>query len=236
MAEGFPYQSYEQAGLGTRTAAQALPAERLTFIRKVYSLFFVSVLFAVAGGYAALQTGFTLWLVQHPIIAIAAYLGGVFLVQGMSRAPGINVVLLFVYAAFTGAYFSIAVLAAALQTGSFDVAVQAFGLTLVVFGGLTLFAFVSRTDFSFLRGFLFTGLLILLGIGVLSLFFGFLDQGMFTVYAVGVVLIMAGYVLYDTSNILRHYGTNQAVAAALAIYIDFAILFVYLLRLLADRR
>jgi len=236
MSTGYPFQSFEEAGLGTRTAARALPAERLTFIRKVYSLFFLSVLCAVVGGWVSIQTGFTLVLARHILLALLVYFGGIFLVQGLSRTPGLNVVLLFAYAAFTGAYFSILVVVTAMQTGSFDVAVQAFGLTLVVFGGLTLYAFLSRTDFSFLGGALFMGLLLAVGIGILSMFFGFMSGGAWTFYSIAVVVLMCGYVLYDTSNILRHYGTDQSVSAALAIYLDFAIIFIYLLRILSDRR
>ena len=78
--------------LGTRSAADALPQERLTFIRKVYSLFFISLLFAVAGGAVCIQSGAYRWFAQHYIIALLLYFGGVFLVQGVARMPGINVI------------------------------------------------------------------------------------------------------------------------------------------------
>jgi modulator of FtsH protease len=238
-----PYGStYE---LGTRTAADAVPAERLAFVRRVYSLFFLSLVAAFAGGFFAISTGAVLWFVRHPIIAFVLYIGGVFGVQGLSRKSGINVIALLAYAAFTGAYFSLIALVSYLVTGgkmdpatgaltggSWHLAGQAFGLTLIVFGGLTLFAFVSRTDFSFLGGALFIGLLIFLGLGVIGMIWGFPSSGLQMAFLVGVVVIMAGYVLFDTSNIMRHYPTDASVSAALAIYIDFAILFVYLLQIL----
>jgi FtsH-binding integral membrane protein len=245
----FPFQTEQALPLGTRSAAESLPQERLTFIRKVYSLFFISLLLAFVGGVVCIKTGGFMWFIAHPILALVIYFAGVFLVQAVSRMPGINAIALFAYAVFTGAYFSLIAMASylvsggtlkqeggslVLSGGSWNLSIQAFGLTLAVFGGLTLFVFVSRKDFSFLGGFLFMALILLIGLGIIAMIFGFPSQGLEMLFLVAVTVVMCGYVLYDTSNIMRRYPTNMAVSAALAIYLDFIIIFIYILRILME--
>jgi FtsH-binding integral membrane protein len=48
------------------------------------------------------------------------------------------------------------------------------------------------------------------------------------------ILLASGYILYDTSNVLHHYRTDQYVAASLALFAAVALLFWYVLRLLME--
>ena len=50
------------------------------------------------------------------------------------------------------------------------------------------------------------------------------------------VLLFSGFILYDTSNILRHYGTDEHVSATLALYLDILNLFIALLSILGIAR
>ena len=51
------------------------------------------------------------------------------------------------------------------------------------------------------------------------------------------LLLFSGFVLYDTSNIIRRYPTNEYVAGALSLYLDAFNIFLALLRILnAGRR
>ena len=106
--------------------------------------------------------------------------------------------------------------------------------TFLVFGGLTGVVFLTRKDFSFLRGALGVASLGALALIVCSLIFGF-HLGM--IFSVAMVVLAAGYILYYTSNVLHHYRTDQYVAAALALFSAVALLFLYILRIfLAARR
>ncbi len=49
-------------------------------------------------------------------------------------------------------------------------------------------------------------------------------------FALAMILLMSGFVLYHTSNILHHYRTTQHVAAALALLSSAATLFWYVLQ------
>ncbi len=106
-------------------------------------------------------------------------------------------------------------------------------ITLMMFTSLTGIVFVTRKDFSFLRGVLALAGIAALGLIVLSLIFGF-TLGMFFSYAM--IAFACGYILYDTSNVMLRYRTSQHVAAALALFASVMLLFWYVLRIVLDRR
>jgi FtsH-binding integral membrane protein len=106
-------------------------------------------------------------------------------------------------------------------------------LTGTVFAGLTMVVFMTRKDFSFLRSSLFIGSWLLLGLCIAAFWFG-PSFGLFVCF-LGVALA-SGFILYDTSNVLHHYRTNQHVAAALELFASVALLFWYILRIVMASR
>ncbi len=103
-------------------------------------------------------------------------------------------------------------------------------LTLMIFGGLTAFVLLTRKDFSFLRNILWLGCFAALAVVVLSVF---VDMSNVWIYfALAMIVLMCGFILYDTSNILHHYHTDQHVAASLALFASVATLFFYVVQLL----
>lgn len=106
-------------------------------------------------------------------------------------------------------------------------------LTLGLFAGLTAVAFLSRTDFSFLRGALIIGGFVALGLIVVSILIG-LNLGVW--FAVALIAYAGAAILYQTSAIIRDYGTDQYVAAALGLFASVALLFWNILNLLGARR
>ncbi len=102
-------------------------------------------------------------------------------------------------------------------------------ITLLTFGGLSGVVFLSRADFSFLRMYLMLGGLLAIGLVVCAMVFG-LSLGIW--FSVAMIALACGYILYDTSNVLHHYRTDQHVAAALALFASVAVLFWYVIRLL----
>lgn len=229
--------SQPEGGLGSslqaRTAAEATLAERLGFIRKVYALFFAATLFAIGGvllGFA--YEPFRMFALEHPWIMLFAVLGGVFGASALRHKPGINLVVLFGFTTLTGVmispllwYVSLTNPASILQAGV---------LTIGIFGGLTAYVFISNRDFSFLRGMLVTGLIVVILAGLLNmLIVGSTALGFAT--AAASLLLFSGFVLYDTSNIIRRYPTNEYVAGALDLYLDAFNIFLALIRLLNSR-
>ncbi|HLU65414.1 MAG TPA: Bax inhibitor-1 family protein [Kofleriaceae bacterium] len=105
--------------------------------------------------------------------------------------------------------------------------------TLLIFAGLTATVFITRKDFSFLRGILMVGTFAALGIIVASLLFGF---HLGTIFSVAMIVLMAGYILYQTSLLMAYFRPTQHVSAALMLFSTIATLFWYVLRLLMALR
>jgi FtsH-binding integral membrane protein len=105
--------------------------------------------------------------------------------------------------------------------------------TLAIFGALTASVFITKKDFSFLR----SGLIMLSGAAMaliaLSLLFGF-NLGI--AFSIGMVVLAAGYILYQTSQVLAHYDPRQYVAAALALFSSVALMFWYVIRIFLRMR
>ncbi|MCL4788917.1 MAG: Bax inhibitor-1 family protein [Verrucomicrobia bacterium] len=110
---------------------------------------------------------------------------------------------------------------------------SAAAVTFAGFVGLSLVAFYTRKDFSFLRGVLMWGGIVALILIVAGTIFGF-QLG--TYFSVAMIALAGGAILYDTSNILHHYPENRYVAAALQLFASVALMFWYVLRLFLSRR
>jgi len=112
----------------------------------------------------------------------------------------------------------------------------AFALTAVVFGGLSAYALTTKRDFSFLRGALWMAFWVMFGIGVLAMFGIGQSFVLGWGWSAAWVLLMGGFVLYDTQNIMKQYGSHQAALAAAVLLSRFVIMFTHILRLLGMRR
>lgn len=104
--------------------------------------------------------------------------------------------------------------------------------TLGLFAVLTTVVFITRKDFSFLRGILAFGMIAAIGLGICGVVFNFALGPIFT-YAL--IALACGYILYYTSNVMLHYRTTQYVAASLALFASVALLFWYILQLFMSR-
>jgi FtsH-binding integral membrane protein len=102
-------------------------------------------------------------------------------------------------------------------------------VTAAMFGALTLIVVVSGHDFSYLRGILgiaSIAVLIIIGWACIS------GQNLGIPFSVAMIAFACGYILYDTSNVMKHYRIGQHVAASLALFAAVALLFWYVLQLL----
>ena len=114
---------------------------------------------------------------------------------------------------------------------------QAGILTLCLFAGLTSVVFFTGKDFSFLAPILMIGSFLALGFILCAMFIPGAFAGFGLWFALAMVVLAAGAILYDTSNIMLHYRTDQHVAASLSLFASVAMLFYYvLLALMGSRR
>jgi len=115
-----------------------------------------------------------------------------------------------------------------------QVVMTALGMTAFTFFGLTAYVMSSRKDFSFMGGFLAAGSMVLL-VAMLALFvlplFGVNISGLQLAFSAAVVVLMVGFLLYDTSQIINGTYTNY-IMATVGLYLSIYNLFVHLLSLL----
>ena len=103
--------------------------------------------------------------------------------------------------------------------------------------GISLVAFTTKKDFSFLGGIIKIGGFIALGLIVMQFLpipglAGF-DLGLW--FSIGMVILASASILYNTSNMIHHYRTDQYVAASMGLFASVALLFWYLLRIFMSR-
>jgi FtsH-binding integral membrane protein len=114
-----------------------------------------------------------------------------------------------------------------------DVIPKAGIMTLAMFAGLTFAVFFTRQDFSFLAPILSIGTCLAVGFVICAFFFGFNVGNWF---AFAMVALASAFILYDTSNVLHRYRTDQHVAASLALFASVALLFFYILQIFMSSR
>jgi FtsH-binding integral membrane protein len=229
-------------------ASQATVSERTLFIRRTYAHLaaaigvFIAIEYAIFGLVSKVQLDETMGrflgnpmstlLVVGGFIAIS-YLATWWASSGASPALqyaglGLYVVaeaLIFVPLLYTATYYV-----------HDDTIIPTAGvLTLSVFGGLTGAVFFTRKDFSFLAPILSISFFLVMGLIVCAMFIPHaVHLGMW--FSALMILIASASILYQTSNIIHHYRTDQHVAAALALFASVATLFYYILRLLMQNR
>ena len=220
------------------SAAESIASERAGFVRRVYMHLAGAVLALIGLEAVLLNTP----VLHKPILELMfgsgwSYLVVMLLFMGagvvarmwaQSRSsPALQYVGLGLYVAVWAIMFlPLILIANAYQPG---VIPQAGIMTGAVFGGLTLAVFITRKDYSFLGPVLTVGSLIALGVIIAGMIFGF-TLGLFFCFAM--VALIAGSILYNTSNVMLHYPTDMHVAAALELFADVAILFWYLVNIL----
>jgi len=110
-----------------------------------------------------------------------------------------------------------------------SIVMTALGGTGVIFLGLSGYALTTRKDFSFMGGFLMVGMLVIIGASLLNIFFGI--PALSLTVSAAVVMIMSGFILYETSSIIHGGETNYIMATA-SLFLSIINLFSALLHLL----
>ena len=224
-----PYASW---GL---TAAEAPTSERAGFIRQTY-LHLAGAVLAFVGLEAVLlnlpitddlvanlmMRGQWAWLIVLGLFIGTAYIANAW--ASSSSSVGMQYAGLGLYVAAQAVIF-VPLLWMAQNFGGPQIIPMAGMLTVVIFTGLTAIVFITGADFSFLRTALMVGGFAALAVILFAVIFGF-QLGL--IFAGAMIALAAGYILYDTSNVLHHYRIGQHVAASLALFASVALMFYYL--------
>jgi len=207
--------------------------ERATLVRRTYSLVLVSVLVTMVGASFGLsQQSLMVAVSQHPFIAFFCALAPLLVATRTKAVFPMNIGLVLLFNFVMGVIISPALFVyGRTQPGLIG---QAAVLTLGAFGILTLYAFVSRRDFSAWGSFLIVGLWILIGTMLLNFFF---QNAMVDLWLASVaVLLFSGLLVFDTWRLRNFYGPDEYVGAAVQIYLDLLNMFMAVLRVLGNRR
>lgn len=105
----------------------------------------------------------------------------------------------------------------------------AFGGTGLIFLGLSGYALTSKKDFSFMVGFLMVGMVIAIVAMIANIFLAM--PALSLAISAAVILIMSGFILYDTSAIIRGEQTNY-ILATVGMYLSIFNIFIHLLNIL----
>ena len=223
-------------------AADALPEERASFIRKTYLHLAGAVLIFVLLEAYLLMSGAGEWAVQTMLgtqyswlIVLGLFMGVSMLASWWANSQtskplqymGLGIFIVAEAIIFLPLMFMATVYSTP------DVIVKAGIVTLGLFLGLTAVVFLTKKDFSFLGPILMIGGFVALGFIASGIVFGF---SLGNIFAFAMVAFAGGAILYETSNILHRYNPNQHVAASLALFASVALLFWYILRIFMASR
>lgn len=218
------------------TAFDAPLTERQVFLRQTYGLFTATLAAAGVGAYVVASTPALLALAAQAMwISCIAWIAlGFFEARIANRSNAGGLLVLGLNAVLVSLILGPA-LTVYVAIGGAALIAKAFALTVTVFGGLTLYVLVTRTDYSWMGGALSMACFGLLGAVLISWFFPFGHIGGL-VLTLAAIAILSGVILYETSNVLHHYATHQAPLAAAALFSAFVVLFMWILRLLSSNR
>ncbi|MBM3909057.1 MAG: Bax inhibitor-1/YccA family protein [Gemmatimonadetes bacterium] len=207
--------------------------ERATLVRRTYLLVFASVIVTMLGtGIAFTQEALLLSAAKHPIITmILAFIPLWMAMRTRESAPrALGFVFLF------NVVMGVAIAPIIYYYGSKQpgLILQAGVLTLSTFAVLTIYAWVSRRDFSAWGSFLTIGLWVLIGTSLLNMFFQNQTAGLWLASAT--VLVFGGLLVFDTWRLRNVYGPDDYVPAAVQIYLDLLNMFLAILQLLGGGR
>jgi modulator of FtsH protease len=208
----------------SRSQSSALAVNKV--IRNTYMLLsmtlFVSALCAVASMVMQVGqgTGFML------------FIGGFIMtfVVRKNANSSMGLLAVFVFAALMGAALGpiISVYMLAYTNGSAIVA-QALGGTAIIFLSLSGYALTSGKNFNFLGGFIFTGLIVAVVAMIANIFLQI--PALSLAISSAVILIMSGFILFDTSRIMNG-GERNYIMATVSLYLSIFNIFIHLLSLL----
>jgi FtsH-binding integral membrane protein len=209
--------------------------ERATLVRRTYGLVFISVIVTALGvAFGFTQPTLMQAVAQHPIITMLAMFAPLFMAMQARRSFPKNIVLTLIFTFIEGIWIAPFLFMA--EQRSPGIVGQAGLLTLSTFGVLSLYAVMSRRDFSAWGSFFIVGLWVLIATSVINMFVGSALGSLWI--AGGTVLVFSGLLVFDTWRIVRsgQYGPDDYVPAAVNIYLDLLNLFLAIISLLGGRR
>lgn len=232
----FLNNNYSQVSQAASNIAKAQAA----FMAKVYGWMFSGLSITGITAYFVYESelvyalGGSIYILFFALIGMVWYLSA--RIDSMSATTAS--ILFIAYSFVQGVVLS--TLFAAYTMGSIA---SVFFITAGSFGALSAFGLITKRDLTGVGNFMFMGLIGIILASIVNIFLG--STILYTTISVLGVLIFAGLTAYDTQKMKdmylsaaegREVATKTSIIAALSLYLDFINLFIFLLRLLGDRR
>lgn len=218
------YQSPYHDASGNYASREAM----IAFLKQTYQLFAASLLAATAGAYV----GMGMVAIIQPYIwgLFFLYIALAFGVYAVKNKPGINLIVLFAFTFVSGLMISPLLYQFFMIPNGGAIIGNAFAMTTVIFGGISLFALSTTRDFSAWGKPLMIVFFVVFAGSLINTFFLQIPILFVAIQAI-FVLLFSAFILYDTQNIVKG-AYSSPVEAAMTLYVDFFLLFINLLQLL----
>ncbi len=216
-------------------------AER-SFISKVYIWMGLGLLVTAITAYFVVSSGFVYTLAQNSILfygTIIAEFGLVIYlssrIQKMSAEAATTSFI--IYSVLNGITISLILL---IYTGA-SIA-STFMTTALTFGAMSAYGYFTKRDLTSMRSYLMMGLVGLIIASVINMFWA--NSTMYWIISYAGVLLFVGLTAYDTQKIKKigavvegvQATQKMAIMGALTLYLDFINLFLFMLRILGNRK
>ncbi len=216
-----PYQQTDSYGYGHRS-----DAEIVSFVKQTYKLFAASMLSGTAGAYIGVSMAgviqSSIWLFF--ILEIGLLIG----LHFAKRISPLNLIILFGFTFVSGLTIGPLLAKFLGMAGGAGIIANAFAMTTIIFGALSMFAINTKSDFTSMGKPLFIAFIVVMVASIINLFLG--NPILHIVIQGAVVLLFSFFIIYDTQNIIQgNYETP--IDGAVALYLDFLNLFTSLLQI-----
>lgn len=230
------YPSYRQAGQQEyvrREQAQEAgwtvrsDADLKAFIKSTYQYFAASMMAGAVGAYVGMGAAATIKAFYWPLVILEFVL--IFALNFVRNKPGINTIVLFGFTFLSGLTLTPLLSVILGMPGGAGIITNAFLMTAVAFGGLSLFAMQTDRDFTAMGKVLMIALIVVIVGGIANIF---LHSPMLQLAIAGISAVLFSiFIMYDTQNVVKGLYDSPVSAAAM-LYLDFLNLFVSLLQIL----
>ena len=200
-------------------------------LKNTYMLLSLTILFAAVMAFIGMAVGFTMNIITFVVFIAGAWFLPNFVNKHADSAAGIPWI--FGYTGFLG-FFLAPILNQYVSAGMGNVIMQALAGTALIFLSLSAYVLTTRKDFSFMRGFIFVGIMVLFFSGIamaVASMFGYYLPGLHMAYSAAACLLMSGLILWQTSEVI-HGGETNYIRATAGLFVAIWSLFVNLLSLL----
>ncbi len=232
----------ESKTLETTTLSYATEQERVEFYKKTYAHVAGGVLLFIIFEYFLLSSETVVRFMMSMLDGIKwlLLLGGFMFITSYAESTAMRTAdkkkqyLAYVVYILAEAIIFVPLLYIAIYyVNSMDLLKQAVVVTLMLFMGLSAVVLITKKDFSFLRAALTIGGFIAIGLIIAGSIFGF-NMGLW--FSVGMCALAGGSILYQTSNLVHKFGTEDYIPAAIGLFASLMLLFWYILRIFLRRR